>query len=221
MQSQTCSSPTSLSSYRQPRHDIFANLAEAATAMSSSLKDTFDFDAPLLSLRDLSCTAESQQPDTTNPAIPGRPHFMPAEAPFGAAFTRDYGAWSVETYQFPAASPRSYAHSTRTRASPEKLYDMGESSKNGGRLSKDDLESVRNAIVQDRMDSVKDLRKGNASPQIASAEEEQLWLTANRYFPANPSASFFPSSVEPITLVFAHANGFHKEVRHIAARTYA
>lgn len=137
--------------------------------------------------------------------IPRRPATLPASAPFGFQWHAKHGSWSCETLAFPAAYPRSIARST-TSTPPSKQKQEGESSKAPARLSKEQIDqAVQNIVNSQRAARTEtpDLSKSNGP--------NPLWIAVNRYTPTGQQRRGLTSK-EPVTLVFAHANGFSKEV---------
>ena len=156
--------------------------------------------APLVPLKHV-------RPGSTQPGhIPRRPAALPASAPFGAQWHSKHGQWSVETLVFPAAYPRSIARST-TSTPPRK--EKQDTSRNPpARLSKEQI----NQAVQDIVESQRAARL--VKPDLSQSNgPNPLWIAVNRYTPAGKyRKDGKPSSKDPVTLVYAHANGFSKEV---------
>jgi hypothetical protein len=85
--------------------------------------------------------------------------------------------------------------------------DVPATTSNQGRLSKQELESVRNAYLERRIEA---MWKPTTSTSQAKGPNT-LWCTANRYTPSSrPSTR--RGGEEPVTVILAHANGFSKEV---------
>ena len=81
-------------------------------------------------------------------------------------------------------------------------------------------------------DEMYERRRNAAKPRPDNSELERaapLWLTVNRYSPARKGRAASSSEQgtgntqsepDPVTLIFAHANGFSKEVRPSARLWY-
>lgn len=139
--------------------------------------------------------------------IPSRPASLPSTAPFGAAWHLKHGQWTCETLAFPAAYPRSIARSTADSPPAGKANKkQTQDSKPPVRLSKDQIDKA----VQDIVENQRDAR--SVVPDVARCNgPNPLWIAVNRYTPSS-KGKHASSSKDPVTLIFAHANGFSKEV---------
>lgn len=152
--------------------------------------------------------------------IPCRPSSLPYNAPFGSEWHSKHGQWTCETCVFPAAYPRSIARSSTTRREKSKAYSSNSSSSTASpaRLSKEEI----NRAVQELVSNQRDARK--SVPDVKQCKgPNPLWIAVNRYTPASIGKGKQPSSSttnlkDPVTLVFAHANGFSKEVSYMHCR---
>lgn len=182
---------------------------QASRASGSAAHNSASMDAGALEarLRAPLVPLKHVQPASTQPGyIPRRPASLPGNAPFGAKWHAKHGQWSCETLAFPAAYPRSIA---RSAASPQKQSRQQQQDSQGGppaRLSKEQID----AAVQDIVRNQRDAR--TTPPDLSRSNgPNTLWIAVNRYCPASKGKTV-SSSKEPVTLVFAHANGFSKEV---------
>lgn len=109
------------------------------------------------------------------------------------SFVNEQG-WQVETFIVPAAYPRAFGGQARA---------VGAGMMGGPPDGKLDVQREWTEMYR------RQLRSGSAQRSMGEmgAEEEQLFITVNRYYPATPLIG------QGLTLVFAHANGFSKEVR--------
>lgn len=143
--------------------------------------------------------------------IPRRPASLPATAPFGAEWHSKHGQWTCETLAFPAAYPRSIARST-TSSPPQKRQkqnQQGSRDKPPARLSKEQIDQALQELVENQK-SARTVR-----PDLSQCNGPNLlWIAVNRYRPARKQRKRPTPSrqKEPVTLIFAHANGFSKEV---------
>lgn len=156
--------------------------------------------APLVPLKHV-------KPPSTQPGhIPRRPATLPASAPFGPQWHSKHGQWSVETLVFPAAYPRSIARSTTS--TPPRKDKRSATSTPPARLSKEQIDQA----VQDIVDNQRTARL--VKPDLSQSNgSNSLWIAVNRYTPmGKQKKNETTSSKDPVTLVYAHANGFSKEV---------
>jgi hypothetical protein len=157
--------------------------------------------APLVPLKHV------KQLNDTPGYIPHRPASLPVTAPFGTAWHAQHGQWHCETLAFPAAYPRSIARSTTSQHND--ASSAADSKKQ--RVTKQNLDKA----VADLVNNQKDARRN--LPDLASCNgPNPLWIAVNRYTPASRSQQHQNKSISStkdlVTLVFAHANGFSKEV---------
>ena len=142
--------------------------------------------------------------------LPRRPSSLPSNAPFGSEWHSKHGQWTCETCVFPAAYPRSIARSTTSSQSQKQQQASTSSTDQPTRLSKEEIDRA----VQDVVSNQRDARK--STPDIATCNgPNPLWIAVNRYTPAAKNKGKQASSSsdkDPVTLIFAHANGFSKEV---------
>ncbi|SCZ88345.1 BZ3500_MvSof-1268-A1-R1_Chr2-1g04349 [Microbotryum saponariae] len=123
-------------------------------------------------------------------------------SPFGASKHSD---WKVDTFVVPAAFPRSLKSGTTSTSNPK-----GSASQPSGAPATTGRIDASQAFHDLAVNQLHGLRGGKVSiaDQQELREQEQLFLAVNRY--VNRAAA--PSKAAPLlTLVFAHANGFHKE----------
>lgn len=151
-----------------------------------------EYDAPLIPLKHVPSA-------TASPGlIPARPASHPAEAPFGHDWHSQHGAWAVETYAFPAAYPRS------VRGSGRNISPKGAKAK----MSKEEIARMCNDICKDRLSA-------GSKPLDANLETgpNPLWIIVNKYAASSSKGKGSGTSrKDPVTLLFAHANGFSREV---------
>ncbi|SCV72099.1 BQ2448_4793 [Microbotryum intermedium] len=123
-------------------------------------------------------------------------------SPFGPSKHSD---WKFETFVVPAAFPRSLKGCTSSSTKAK-----GSESQSSGAPAATGRIDANLAFHELCMNQLQALRGGKVSitDQQELREQEQLFLAVNRY--VNRAAA--PSKEAPLlTLVFAHANGFHKE----------
>lgn len=169
--------------------------------------------APLVPLKHVALASSSSSSSTHPRAIPRRPAHRPASAPFGESWRAQHGGWTCETSVFPAAYPRSIASgrpatTTSTNTSAALANNAGSAP---AKMSKEDLGKAVQAVFDKQ-------RQARQSPPNLNGSNgpNPLWIAVNRY--TNPTraphsaSSTNASSKDPVTLVFAHANGFSKEV---------
>lgn len=112
--------------------------------------------------------------------------------------SREFSAgWVCSTHVFRAASPRE-SPSDKALNTPKVEPLTGESTK-----------AERQARVDSSYDRIMAYRNAIASGQIASSNDDVLWSVANRYVRTEPPNN---ANQPAITLVAAHATGFHKEI---------
>lgn len=159
--------------------------------------------APLVPLKHV-------EPASAQPGyIPCRPAALSAAAPFGADWHAKHGQWVCETLAFPAAYPRSIARSTTsTPPQKQKQKQAPPGSKSHARLSKEQIDQA----LQDLVENQRSAR--NVTPDLSQCNgPNPLWIAVNRYTPSLKQKRTLTSHPkEPVTLIFAHANGFSKEV---------
>ena len=134
------------------------------------------------------------------PIKPHKPHAPIPRRPEAFAVPFDGHDWTVSTHIFTAAFPRVREPDTRSKADPL--------DREGLRLSGRELNNaVKGVFARQRSASeIDDLDTQTLELQ------EPLMIAANRYVPKTHP----PADVPKVTLLFAHANGLHKEVRHVA-----
>ena len=100
--------------------------------------------------------------------------------------------WHLATHAFPAAYPRSKAGCSKLASEPSQGVR--------GKVAKEDVNPLVDTILA---------RQAAAEVQTRTDVQEQpLFMAVNRYW-----TSLIPKgSRTPVTLLFAHANGLHKEV---------
>jgi hypothetical protein len=116
-------------------------------------------------------------------------------APFGA----QRPGWRLDSYIVPAAFPRSARGSTQHPApAPDKPAAAGAT-----RVKVD-----ANAAYEQMLTAQVEAHQGqvDVEDQREMEEQEQLYLAVNRYRPKKRREG----GQQGLTLVFAHANGFHK-----------
>lgn len=125
--------------------------------------------------------------------LPPLPARSSSEPPFGSL----HDGWKLDTFIVPAAFPRSAAGSTQHPAAAEEQSVVG-----GGRI---DVEAAYKQMLEAQLESNK---RGQVSVDDKEelAEQEQLHIAVNRYQPRVRREG----GSRGLTLVFAHANGFHK-----------
>lgn len=120
-------------------------------------------------------------------------------SPTGGVKSREFSpGWVCSTHSFRAASPRE-SPSAQDLNSPKVEPLTGESTK-----------AERQARVDLTYERIMGYRKAISSGQIAPTNEAVLWSVANRYTRTQPPNG---ANQPAVTLVVAHATGFHKEVR--------
>ena len=167
---------------------------------------------PFLPLKQVPASRSASGPRPGS--IPCRPASLPYHAPFGNIIPSGSSSWQVETYVFPAASPRSIAGAVKSGVGSTlaETYKVPPTQAKNGRMSKEELRKVWASIHARRNE------EGLLSPDREN-ELDPLWCTVNRYYVPSTSSNTKHSrekpQKEPLTLVMAHANGFSKEVnRH-------
>ena len=210
------------------QHSIAASHNLDCTAMAPRGQHP-RYDEPLVPLQQgtpLLSRTQRTMPATSQPGlIPARPPSHPRDcAPFTASSSSSsLPSWKCKTFAFPAAHPRSIARSARDAAAAE-AYTRAEPPPKAApagsappRMTKEEVAAIR--------DEMYDRRRNAAKPRPDNSELERaapLWLTVNRYSPARKGRSTSSSTqgsgnaqsvLDPVTLIFAHANGFSKEVR--------
>ena len=117
-----------------------------------------------------------------------------SDSPFGATHT----GWHVDTFVIPSAFPRSIPGSAvRPDQSPKPVSA-------DGTPERIDVPRATSEMYQNQVDAYADPVDIN-NPGSWS-EQEQLFLAVNRYRPSAAREGEQPG----LTLVFSHANGFHK-----------
>lgn len=153
-----------------------------------------EYDAALIPLKHVPSATASPG------SIPARPASHPAEAPFGHDWHAKHGAWSVETYACPAAYPRSIKGPGR-KAAPQ--------GSGKARMTKEEIQAIHDETCKDRFEA-------GSRPVDANLETgpNPLWIVVNKYAPGSKGKerSSGGSEKDPMTLLFAHANGFSREV---------
>ena len=69
------------------------------------------------------------------------------------------------------------------------------------------MEAIREAMYKDRLEA----GEKPVDPNLESGPNP-LWITVNKYLPAENSKAGKGKGKDPVTLLFAHANGFSREV---------
>lgn len=134
---------------------------------------------------------------TPSRQLPSLPLRTSADAPFGA----QQPAWQLDTFIVPAAFPRSAIGSTRhPTTAAEKPTD-------GGARVKVDANAVYKEMLEAQVPAHQ--HQVQVDDQQELAEQEQLYIAVNRYRPKARREG----GPRGLTLVFAHANGFHKGVQ--------
>jgi hypothetical protein len=133
-------------------------------------------------------------PRTHRRTLPTLPLRTSSHSPFGPTTT----GWTCDTFVIPAAFPRSIARSSRhpSAGAATPLADGERVDLNKALL---ELYTSQAAACSTQVD-VRDAAQMD--------EQEQLFLSVNRYSRATPRA--VTGTQVGLTLVFAHANGFHK-----------
>lgn len=146
--------------------------------------------------------------------------------------------WISTTHVYPAAWPRSHVRSAKSDIYHAKIpstYSLGplpsdpqaakaEQQRRREADFKHWLEVCGGKEAEDQRNLMRSLRNGCSKEghtarisEARTANEVQLWNTVNRIVPAYLDAeasvgSSGPDKREGITLILAHANGFHKEI---------
>lgn len=137
-----------------------------------------------------------------------RPNHFPSHAPF-MDISPSLKDWTVQTHFFPAASPR---------ACPESSYSAHEGVTCIYRrlirsFSPHDANARENAVRTGKQ--FMELSQGiqrQADRDWISQDKPNLFIAVNRYF-RKRAVDTVKEHDHPITLVLAHANGMHKEVK--------
>lgn len=121
-------------------------------------------------------------------ALPARPATLPGHSPFGPSSVQQ---WTTTTYAYPAAYPRTFPRSTTKDTHSDVPAKPAATSQ---RLSKEELENVRNAYLERRIEAMwtPTTSTGNAKGP------NTLWCTANKYTPVN-GPSKRKGGEEPVT----------------------
>lgn len=134
--------------------------------------------------------------------------------------------WLSTTHTFPAAFPRSHplavANSAQSTAEPQLPppgLDAAAAKSLAAQTRKRDFQEWERRCDAAPVESYVPTPREKMGPEkhkAAAQDGPQLWATAQRIVPVpQPGANARASSTtsrEGITLVFSHANGFHKEV---------
>lgn len=134
----------------------------------------------------------SVNPRPFPPALPPPEHMTLPSLPSGPRRPTFSNLWTLSTHIVPAAYPRVSPNVPQLERLPESLADKNE----------------RRRLNSER---ATELLAGNIKHSADPAEGNKtvLWNCINRYVPV--SKSLCRSGIG-LTLFFAHANGFHKEV---------
>ncbi|KAM0752403.1 alpha/beta-hydrolase [Meredithblackwellia eburnea MCA 4105] len=139
------------------------------------------------------------------------PSLPPRTKPFKAG-------WELQTFIVPAAFPRSIQYSALSRSRSPLSTEGGKpvigqpttaEQKEKGRV---DIEQAVLELYQPQVEAFQ-RQYDVESDKVEMEDQEQLWLVVNRYRPSSAKAlRNSESGTEGVTLLFSHANGFHKEI---------
>lgn len=116
------------------------------------------------------------------------------ESPFGSS----HPTWRCDTFVVPAAFPRSVKGST-ARPGPVKANVAGAP-------QRIDVDKALLELFEPQSEALKS--EINADDPVEYEDQEQLYLAVNRYRSSAPRRA--EAGGPGLTLVFSHANGFHK-----------
>jgi len=133
-------------------------------------------------------------PSQAPPALPPRHDATP------------FPGWCVDTFTIPAAFPRSARGST---ISPGAEGAAAAEPASADRTGKDNVGEVYERLMRAQFEGTR--RQVDADDAEEVGEQVPLWVSVNRYSRAKREpVEADPAGGDGLTLVWAHANGFHK-----------
>ncbi len=118
-----------------------------------------------------------------------------------------FPGWRVDRFTIPAAFPRSAPGSTVPPGALAQGAGPAAAAK-GEPTGRHNVGEVYERLMRRQVEGAQ--RQIDVADQAEVAEQVPLWVSVNRYRPAKVPPTQAGEKGEGLTLVWAHANGFHK-----------